>query len=253
MSHKLKDLLFSKNIQLDNKFVGMEEVLTIDDYLSDVSNSPDVLSPKEFLAQAEYDFEIGGHTALVNSITNTKRAIQCQIGEWVLIFGIDPIQKKKKIEVLNQFGFAPRILKKVSDSRNLLEHQYKKPTLQEVEDALDLASIFISMFKRAVLLIIILVANKNDYSAEIEGFRSGLIFDYVQEKRAFRISPAIRKRTRTNRFYDYVEDNKNAIELTNTDYLYIAMLRLMLAVGTDMEHKIQKSLISLWDNMNKTE
>ncbi|MEA2075447.1 MAG: hypothetical protein U9O85_06905 [Euryarchaeota archaeon] len=39
---------------------------------------------------------------------------------------------------------APQILKKINDKRNLLEHEFKKPSLEQVEDALDVATLFIS-------------------------------------------------------------------------------------------------------------
>lgn len=49
-----------------------------------------------------------------------------------------------KLDKLNQLGIiAPRILKKINHIRNLLEHQYKIPKKEEVEDAIDVAMLFI--------------------------------------------------------------------------------------------------------------
>lgn len=50
-----------------------------------------------------------------------------------------------KIKFMQKGGIiAPQILKKINDKRNLLEHEFKKPSLEQVEDALDVATLFIS-------------------------------------------------------------------------------------------------------------
>lgn len=138
-----RELGFSKNevfVDSDNETV-FTALLGLDKL-----DTPD-LKPEDFLEQSEYDFETGGKTALLNSITNAKRAIYCQIDEIIDFWGFDSKKIKigKKIDMLNEMGFlAPRILRKVSDSRNLLEHEYKRPIIKDVEDALDLASLFIA-------------------------------------------------------------------------------------------------------------
>ena len=54
----------------------------------------------------------------------------------------------KKIEALQGLGLiTPRILTKVSGARNLLEHEYRRPQKNEVEEALDLASLFVTSIK----------------------------------------------------------------------------------------------------------
>ncbi|MCM8558529.1 MULTISPECIES: hypothetical protein [Pseudomonas] len=50
----------------------------------------------------------------------------------------------KKIERLRALGLlAPSLLRKVVDMRNILEHEYPTPELKNVEDALDIASLFV--------------------------------------------------------------------------------------------------------------
>ncbi|PVZ20475.1 MULTISPECIES: hypothetical protein [unclassified Pseudomonas] len=50
----------------------------------------------------------------------------------------------KKIERLKALGLlAPSLLRKVVDMRNILEHEYSTPELEKVEDALDIASLFV--------------------------------------------------------------------------------------------------------------
>ena len=94
------------------------------------------VNPEDFLEQAEEDYENGGNAALLNSITNAKRAIRSQIDEALYYLGFDPhkMRIQRMVELLREVGdVAPRILRKVDDTRNLLEHEYKMPTIQEVE------------------------------------------------------------------------------------------------------------------------
>jgi hypothetical protein len=108
------------------------------------------VDPYDFLDQAERDYEAGGNAACLNALTNAKRAIVSQMDQALTVFGYKPGRWNipKKIEVLNSLGLvAPRILKKVSDSRNLLEHEYKRPSEGEVLDALDLAALFVFSMK----------------------------------------------------------------------------------------------------------
>ena len=111
------------------------------------------VSPEEFLLQAERDFEAGGNSRRLNSLTNSKRAIEAQVDEIVFGIGYDPrtIAVKRKWELLKEIGFVtPRILMRVNDTRNKLEHGYESPSEAEVEDALDLATLFIECGGRGV-------------------------------------------------------------------------------------------------------
>jgi len=105
--------------------------------------------PEEFLEQAENDYEAGGNALMLNAISNAKRAINCQIAQALVYYGFNIEtgalkSEKKRRELFEDLGFlAPRILRRVADARNILEHEYRLPTSQQVEDALDLAALFI--------------------------------------------------------------------------------------------------------------
>lgn len=104
------------------------------------------ISPVEFLTLAEDDFERGGLAALVNATTNAKRAIVSQLDQLLISFGYPSFRLKvpKKIERLKALGLlAPSLLRKVVDMRNILEHEYTTPGLKNVEEALDIASLFV--------------------------------------------------------------------------------------------------------------
>lgn len=103
-------------------------------------------SPVEFLSLAEDDFERGGLSALVNATTNVKRAIVCQLDQLLISFGYPSLRWNvpKKIERLRALGLlAPSLLRKVVNMRNILEHEYETPELKIVEEALDIASLFV--------------------------------------------------------------------------------------------------------------
>ena len=104
------------------------------------------ISPIEFLTLAEDDFERGGLAALVNATTKVKRAIVGQLDQLLISFGYPSLRWNvpKKIERVRALGLlAPSLLRKVVDMRNFLEHEYATPELKSVEEALDIASLFV--------------------------------------------------------------------------------------------------------------
>jgi len=104
------------------------------------------ISPTDFLTLAEEDFERGGLVALVNATTNVKRAIVGQLDQLLISFGYPSLRWNvpRKIERVRALGLlAPSLLRKVVDMRNFLEHEYVTPELKNVEEALDIASLFV--------------------------------------------------------------------------------------------------------------
>lgn len=114
------------------------------------------ISPSKFLKFAEYDLTANYDHCLVNSLSNTKRAIDCQLDSLLIAFGLSGRAKRwrfpQKIEYLNSVGIiSPRILNKINKKRNLLEHEYKYPNKEEVEDALDVALLFVNYTNKYIL------------------------------------------------------------------------------------------------------
>ena len=104
------------------------------------------VSPLDFLAQAEEDFERGGISALINATTNAKRAFVCQIDQLLISLGYSSLRwnMPKKVERLRALGLlAPSLLRKTVEMRNILEHEYKAPDLKFVGESLDVASLFV--------------------------------------------------------------------------------------------------------------
>jgi len=116
-------------------------------------------SPKEFLKFASEDIKKPTtERGIVNSLSNCKRAIDCQLDNLIEQLGYLPLcrHKKwhfpKKIDFIRKSGIiAPRILEKINKLRNKLEHEFKIPSKAEVEDALDIALLFVSYAEIAPL------------------------------------------------------------------------------------------------------
>lgn len=114
------------------------------------------ISPTEFLNFAERDLEAGKDKRnIISALSNIKRALDCQIE--IVIWDSGSLKQAKgelwgfpkKIEFLKmQKIVAPRILEKINKIRNLLEHEFKMPSVQDVEDALDVVTLFISYVQR---------------------------------------------------------------------------------------------------------
>jgi hypothetical protein len=114
------------------------------------------ISPSKFLKYAEYDLAAKYDHCLVNSLSNTKRAIDCQLDSLLIAFGLSERAKRwrfpEKINYLNSIGIiSPRILNKINKKRNLLEHEYKNTNEDEVEDALDVALLFVNYTNKYIL------------------------------------------------------------------------------------------------------
>ncbi len=128
-----------------------QRAITIPQGGSSLPKTPLEILPDDFLERAEEDYETGGSAAQLNAITNAKRAVDSQIDEALLRFGykINSWSFNKKLEAFSNLGLVtPRIIRRIRSPRNKLEHEFKKPKDIEVEEALDLASLFVAATQR---------------------------------------------------------------------------------------------------------
>ena len=108
--------------------------------------SPFSLNAEDFLEFAEKDIKGKDNKDIINALSNTKRSIENRMDLLLYAFGFDisKLNFPGKLEELNELGVvAPRILRKINKIRNLLEHQYNLPNKDDVEDAIDIAVLFI--------------------------------------------------------------------------------------------------------------
>jgi len=107
--------------------------------------------PSEFIAFAEKDLQSNFDHRFINALSNAKRALDCQADRLLKLLGYYPESQAKfwgfpkKIALIQEFDIiAPRILNKINRVRNLMEHQYIKPNSEQVEDFIDIVSLFVA-------------------------------------------------------------------------------------------------------------
>jgi hypothetical protein len=127
--------------------------------------------PVDYLNYARRDIITGDTRALVNALSNIKRAIDCQLDVLLEMYGLLKLSTKKKwvfpkkIEVIRKIGIiSPNILKKINSRRNQLEHHHKKPKKEEVLDFLDIAELFIELFRFRTHKIDLLIDYDKDFA-----------------------------------------------------------------------------------------
>jgi hypothetical protein len=133
------------------EFLGDLRDIHLDSFFNDDVETPFQTKPHEFLRFAEYDLRSSYEHHLVNALSNIKRAIDCQLDSLLVGFGLFDESKRKKLSFpkkvvwLDSFGIiSPQILKRINKQRNLLEHEYMRPRKNDVEDAFDVAKLFIA-------------------------------------------------------------------------------------------------------------
>lgn len=144
---------FMTSIKYRNGFFNINSLksiknLRINEYEKDDLNLPYELIPKEFLKYAKADITLKSNRGIVNALSNTKRALHCQVDSLLYAFGYEEKSKKKnfyeKLEILTGLDIVtPEFLRKINNMRNLLEHEYNIPSREDVEDALDFVALFI--------------------------------------------------------------------------------------------------------------
>jgi len=110
------------------------------------------LRPRDFLEFALQESQtLTDARTRCNCLNNCKRAIDSQVDRLISSLGFLPLARRehwkvpKKLEFISQIGVvAPRILKRVNRMRNRLEHEFEAPSTSEVQDALDVATLFVS-------------------------------------------------------------------------------------------------------------
>lgn len=120
------------------------------------------IKPKDFIRYAKGDLKSHDTGGLINSITNAKRAIDCQIDTVLKTFGIEfdklpkaseifinnidreNIDLPQKLKLIQALKIAPGSLTSSARTlRNKLEHYYKIPTKREIEEAIEIAELFV--------------------------------------------------------------------------------------------------------------
>jgi hypothetical protein len=133
------------------------------------------INADDFLEFAKEDSKGMDLRSYVNVLSNVKRAIECRIDTILYVYCLHEKSEKeewdfpKKIEIIKQLGIvAPSILKRINKKRNELEHQYVKPTKEEVDDGLDVAELFLAYTRRLVTEPFTSFSKRDDYEIELD-------------------------------------------------------------------------------------
>ena len=167
--------LVSSNVEMDA--AGSTEV-----------DSPFDLKAEDFLSFAEEDVKGDKDKDIINALSNAKRAIENRMDHLLYAFGYPILEEHwnfpEKIDMLNNLGIiAPRILRKINTIRNLLEHEYKLPNKAEVEDAIDVAILFLESTKKFIYQFVA------DFTCYDKEHRLNLEFKDHREIKIWIISP----------------------------------------------------------------
>lgn len=217
------------------------------------------ISPKDFLRFAKEDLKENNDRGYINSLTNSKRAIDCQIDETFEILvnssdNFNPIVKNFlnyfdfeadipiKLQIINALNLAPSlIISKFRTLRNKLEHFYQKPSIAEVKEALDVADLFIRSVSgkfNSVWYEFKITDDKNKFEINFE-------FDPIESN--FKIK-LLKGKEIVKEFY-----------LDANEVEFWILLRLMLSIDDEIEiqetfkillkqigHPIPSDKISIW-------
>ncbi|HEX8635901.1 MAG TPA: hypothetical protein VF703_17255 [Pyrinomonadaceae bacterium] len=203
------------NFDWDRLRVEMDSDISLD-YEFDIE-------PEQFLKFAELDIGGNNERAYVNALSNSKRAIDCQVDKILHCFKLNAKRQNfpAKIEILKELGIvAPRILRKVINKRNYLEHEYKSPEKEEVEDAIDVATLFIEASDRTlhVFLNRFTLGDEENMLDEAHRFKHCVYFIYREHDNEFELR-------------GYNDDWKDVIRISSEDVEYRPILRLVVAIA----------------------
>lgn len=189
-------------------------------------NSLFELSSSNFLEYANDDLANKDIKSTINSLSNIKRALHCQLDGILKVFGLNNIVSNfpSKISLLEDVGIInATILSKINTNRNLLEHEYIIPDKEKVEDFLSAVKLFIYATNKFIEKVI--------HDIEIES---------IKKYHVIRISyDNAKKEIRIRHINTVVENNKKAKD--KYQFCYI------IKYGDDMFKKILHKYIEFAD------
>ncbi len=213
------------------------------------------INPYDFLNYAKNDLMGNSLRGSLNALSNSKRSIDCQIDAIYQAIGItndietdniksfigryesinSPINAPTKLKLIQALGMAPTgVIKKVRTLRNKLEHYYKAPTREEVEESIELTELFIgSLQNRMHTFVEEVTIGKNKNLENDNGqFYQCVYINYDTNKKIFTASSFIKG------------EKSKILEININDKPYLYLIKLFLLLETEPDIKnIWKDLI----------
>jgi uncharacterized protein YoxC len=243
---KFLDILKQTKIDLSQTIVSSQGGTGGIDYFD--------IKPKDFIRYAKEDFKQETKKGLVNSITNAKRAIDCQIDTVLKYFGIDfdkiPRESEElinktellksdlphKLKLIQALKFAPSgLTSKARNLRNKLEHYYQIPSENEIREAIEISELFIMSCESKTKMVdddfIISSTNfiyKDSHSPSlpdymVDRFSNQIRIDFDYQNKRIRVEPTIDKMI------------KKKIYFLQTDPEYYFLLRLINSIDDEID------------------
>jgi len=201
------------------------------------------INPSEFLLFAKEDFKSGGVRGSVNALTNAKRVIDCQTDILLTCLGYDPaktlpnvaldfikdyqtrygsFEATQKLKLLQALDVVPSgMVSRIRKLRNALEHEYRIPKESEVQDSIELATLFRGATDNVIrnFLHEYRIGNPLDMGSRSE-YRTCLDIWCDTDKHAFRVIGYMK-----GELYE-------GLDMSRDDKFYLPLLKLTIALGT---------------------
>ena len=205
------------------------------------------INPRDFLKYAKEDINTKEVRGIINSISNAKRAIDCQIDNVLHNLGIDYHRIPKSVEafvkcfdltndtsfkskLISALNLAPNFLvSKTRVVRHKLEHFYKTPSIDEANESIDIAELFIRSIEGLLKMPtneFYITDNKHyqkEYNAYHEQFDSGYLFSYELGESKIELREI------------YSGNRDNVLLIHNTEPEFFGFIRLMNSIDDDFE------------------
>lgn len=234
------------------------------------------IEPDEFLLFAEKDYSNGELQGLVNSVTNAKRAIDCQVDKIISCLGYDPyvclpnnaqqyidiyqnkvgsIEATQKLKLLQALDIVPSsLVTSMREVRNKLEHYYKAPKKSDALHIIDLAKLFIRSSDYVLRLFpdewVLVDTEMADKSTKI------ISIEYPHKKNKFVIKL---KKMIPDKKYTYQNGVKSScigeIEILPTDdhFLYLVALNVCASVDGYVKGPLFEFISSVDSRVQKSQ
>lgn len=127
-----------------------------DSYTTSWLGYPDGINQNDYIQFAENDLSDGqSHRNLINAVLNAKKALHMEVETLSNAYGVNAAPKKfgsfsQRLSFLSKAGFLakPRLLSKLNKLRNIVEHEYYVPKLEDAEDFIDIVDLFLNAMQK---------------------------------------------------------------------------------------------------------
>ncbi|HBJ1650196.1 TPA: hypothetical protein LA460_002387 [Clostridium botulinum] len=200
------------------------------------------IKPDDFLVFAKDDYKIMDKKGLVGALSNSKRAIDCQV-DWIISYlGYDylnfndskypeikllidefesnlKIHKNSSIKLrfIQALEIAPIFLiSQIRIIRNKLEHEYVLPNSNEVREAIEVAELFINATQNIII-------NKFSTDVYIGNHYDEKTWTWTSPHLEISFNPFHKESNRIN--ITYIDEKKFKTELKATDKGYVYFIK----------------------------